>query len=69
MIWAISGALALAGLVLLGVAALKLLGPLRELNAGLDRLKERAEQAQELSERLNATMADAERVAGSMPQK
>ena len=69
MIWAISGALALAGLVLLAVAALRLLGGVRELNIGLDRLSDRAEQAKELQERLNATMADAERIAGSAPRK
>ncbi|GAB3658420.1 hypothetical protein [Glycomyces tarimensis] len=69
MIWAISGVLALAGLVLLAVAAMKLLNGVRELNVGLDLLKDRAEQAQELQERLNATMTDVERIAGSTPRQ
>ncbi|WP_026931692.1 hypothetical protein [Glycomyces tenuis] len=69
MIWAISGALALAGLVLLAVAAVKLLSGVRELDVGVSRLQERASQAGELQERLNATMAEAQRVAESMPKK
>ncbi|GAB3234076.1 hypothetical protein GCM10027447_30960 [Glycomyces halotolerans] len=68
-IWAVSGILALAGLVLLAVAAIKLMARVRELNVGLDRLKDRAEQAQELQERLNITMADGQRIAGEMPGK
>ncbi|GAB4003192.1 hypothetical protein GCM10029992_43850 [Glycomyces albus] len=69
MIWAISGALALAGLILLAVAAIRLLARMRELNGGVDRLKDRAEQAQQLQERLNATMADAQRLADGLPGK
>lgn len=69
MIWAISGALALAGLILLAVAAIRLLARVRELNSGVDRLKDRADQAQELQERLNATMADAQRLADELPGK
>lgn len=69
MIWAISGALALAGLILLAVAAIRLLARMRELNGGVDRLKDRAEQAQQLQERLNATMSDAQRLADGLPGK
>lgn len=69
MIWAISGALALAGLILLAVAAVRLLSAVRDLDVDTGRIKERAAQAGELQERLNATMADAQRVAQSMPGK
>jgi uncharacterized membrane protein len=69
MIWAISGVLALVGLVLLAVAAIRLLARVRELNDGIDRVKDRAEQAQELAERLNVTMADAQRIADGLPGK
>ncbi len=69
MIWAISGALALAGLVLLAVAAARLLGAVHELDVGVGLLEERAAQAGELQERLNATMADVQRITESMPRK
>lgn len=69
MIWAISGAVALAGLVLLAVSAAKLLSGVRELDVDVGRLKERAAQAGELQERLNATMAEAQRVSESVPGK
>ncbi|WP_100444318.1 hypothetical protein [Glycomyces xiaoerkulensis] len=54
-IWAISGALALAGLILLAVAAAKLLSRVGDLNVGVDRIKERAEEAQELQQRLRSS--------------
>lgn len=69
MIWAISGVLGLGGLVLLAVAAVRLMASVRALDDGLDRLKDRAEQAQELQDRLDATMADAQRLAGGLPGK
>ncbi|MFG3342010.1 hypothetical protein [Glycomyces sp. NPDC048151] len=69
MIWAISVVLALAGLVLLAVAAARLLGPLKELRFGLERVQERAGELQDLQERLNATLAEAERTAAALPKK
>ncbi|THV26143.1 hypothetical protein [Glycomyces paridis] len=63
MIWVISVVLALAGLILLAVSALRLRGGLAALRTGLDRVQERAAQAQELQERLNATLAEAQRAA------
>jgi hypothetical protein len=69
MIWAISGALALAGLVLVAVAAARLLGAVGDLRAGVGLLEERASQAGELQERLNATMTDLQRITESMPRK
>ncbi|MEU6859970.1 hypothetical protein AB0B28_13990 [Glycomyces sp. NPDC046736] len=61
MIWAISVVLALAGLVLLAVAATRLRGGLKELRLNLDRVQERVGQAQELQERLNLTLAEAKK--------
>lgn len=69
MIWAISVVLALAGLVLLAVAAWRLLGGLKQLGSGLERAQERVEQAQELQERLNATLAQAQRATAALPEK
>jgi len=69
MIWAISVVLALAGLVLLAVAASRLLGGLKQLRFGLERVQERAGELQDLQERLNATLAEAERTAAALPQK
>lgn len=69
MIWAISGALALVGLVFLAVAAAKLLNGVRELDIGVDRVKERVAQAGELQERLNATLAEAQRAVESESRK
>ena len=69
MIWAISVVLALAGLVLLAVAALRLLGGLNELKGGLDRVQGRVGELHDLQERLNATLAEAERTAAAMPKK
>ncbi|THV33392.1 hypothetical protein [Glycomyces buryatensis] len=69
MIWAISGVLALAGLVFLAVAALRLRAGLSQLRNGLDRVNDRMEQAQELQERLNQTAAAAQKVTGSFPGK
>ncbi|MQM27717.1 hypothetical protein [Glycomyces albidus] len=69
MIWAISVVLALAGLVLLAVAALRLRGGLQQLGYGLERVQERAEQAQELQERLNLTLAEVQRATAARPEK
>jgi len=69
MIWAISVVLALAGLVLLAVAATRLLGGLKQLRFGLERVQERAGELQDLQERLNATLAEAERTAASLPKQ
>lgn len=69
MIWAISVVLAVAGLVLLAVAAWRLLGGLRRLNAGMDRVQDRAGQVQDLQERLNATLAEVQRATASVPEK
>ncbi|MEU5875089.1 MULTISPECIES: hypothetical protein [Glycomyces] len=69
MIWAISVVLALAGLVLLAVAAWRLLGGLSELKSGLDRVQERAGQVQDLQERLNETMAEVQRTTAALPEK
>lgn len=69
MIWVISGALALVGLVFLTVAAAKLLNGVRELKIGVDRAKERLAQAGELQERLNATVAEVQRAAESASRK
>jgi hypothetical protein len=69
MIWAISVVLALAGLVLLAVAAFRLLGGLGELKFRLERVQERAGEAQDLQERLNATLAEAQRTASALPKK
>lgn len=69
MIWAISVVLALAGLVLLAVAAMRLLRGLGELKNGLDRVQERVGQAQDLQERLNATLAEAQKATGALPKK
>ncbi|GAA2150271.1 MULTISPECIES: hypothetical protein [Glycomyces] len=69
MIWAISVVLALAGLVLLAVAASRLLGGLKQLRFGLERVQERAGELQDLQERLNATLAEAERTAAALPKK
>ncbi|MFB9662366.1 hypothetical protein ACFQS3_24410 [Glycomyces mayteni] len=69
MIWAISVVLALAGLVLLAVAAWRLLGGLNELKSGLGRVQERAGQVQDLQERLNETMAEVQRTTAALPEK
>jgi hypothetical protein len=69
MIWAISVVLALAGLVLLASAAMRLLRGMNELNLNLDRVQERVGQVQDLQERLNATLAEAERVSAALPKK
>jgi len=69
MIWAISVVLALAGLVFLAIAATRLLGGLKELRNGLDRVQERAGQVQDLQERLNATLAETQRTAAALPKK
>lgn len=69
MIWAISVVLAVAGLVLLAVAAWRLLGGLRRLNAGMDRMQERAGQVQDLQERLSATLAEVRPATASVPEK
>jgi hypothetical protein len=69
MIWAISVVLALAGLVFLAVAAIRLLDGLKELKFGLERVQERAGEIQDLQERLNATLAEAERTAAALPKK
>ncbi|GAA2310778.1 hypothetical protein GCM10009853_080350 [Glycomyces scopariae] len=69
MIWAISVVLALAGLVLLAVAAWRLLGGLKQLGHGLERVQERAEEAQELQERLNLTLAEVQRTTAALPEK
>ncbi|MEU6250715.1 hypothetical protein [Glycomyces sp. NPDC047010] len=69
MIWAISVVLALAGLVLLAVAAWRLLGGLNRLKSGLDRAQERAGQVQDLQERLNETMAEVQRTTAALPEK
>lgn len=68
-IWAISGALALAGLVLLTVAAVRLLARVRALRDGVERVKGRAEEAAELRERLDATMAEVLRVTSRSPRE
>ncbi|WP_112133171.1 hypothetical protein [Glycomyces dulcitolivorans] len=69
MIWAISVVLALAGLVLLAVAAWRLLGGLKQLNSGLDRVHERAGEVQDLQERLNLTLAEVQRTTAALPEK
>jgi len=69
MIWAISVVLALAGLVLLAVAATRLLGGLKQLRFGLERVQERAGELQDLQERLDVTLAEAERTAAALPKK
>jgi hypothetical protein len=69
MIWAISVVLALAGLVLLALAAMRLLRGMNELKLNLDRVQERVGQAQDLQERLNATLAEAQRVSAAVPKK
>jgi hypothetical protein len=69
MIWARSGALALAGLVLLAVAAAKLMSGVQDLRVDVSRIEERAAQAGELQERLNAAMAEAQRVADAAPKR
>ena len=69
MIWAISVVLALAGLVILAVAAVRLLGGLTELKNGLDRVQERAGQLQDLQERLNATLGEARNATGAAHEK
>jgi hypothetical protein len=69
MIWAISVVLALAGLVLLAVAATRLLRGMNELKLNLDRVQERVGQAQDLQERLNATVTEAQRVSAALPKK
>lgn len=69
MIWAISVVLALAGLVILAVAAVRLLGGLNELKSGLDRVQERAGQAQDLQERLNETLAAAQKATAALEKK
>ncbi|MCD0447475.1 hypothetical protein LO763_28055 [Glycomyces sp. A-F 0318] len=65
MIWAISVVLALAGLVILAVAAKRLLSGLSELKNGLDRVQERTGQLQDLQERLNATLVEAQKATGA----
>jgi hypothetical protein len=69
MIWAISVVLALAGLVFLALAAMRLLRGMNELKLNLDRVQERVGQAQDLQERLNATLAEAQRVSTAVPKK
>ncbi|MCC3763035.1 hypothetical protein K3N28_08120 [Glycomyces sp. TRM65418] len=69
MIWAISVLLALAGLVLLAVAARRLLQGMNELKLNLDRVQERVGQVQDLQERLNATLAEAQRVGSAVPKQ
>lgn len=69
MIWAISVVLALGGLVLLAVAATRLLRGMNELKLNLDRVQERVGQAQDLQERLNATVTEAQRVSAALPKK
>ncbi|HEX2144919.1 MAG TPA: hypothetical protein VHG10_10465 [Glycomyces sp.] len=69
MIWAISVVLALAGLVLLTVAARRLLGGLGELKNNLDRVQERVGEMQDLQERVDATLAEAQRTAAALPKK
>ncbi|SDD09050.1 hypothetical protein [Glycomyces harbinensis] len=69
MIWAISVVLALAGLVILAVAAVRLLGGLGELKSGLDRVQERAGQVQDLQERLNATLVEAQNATAALEKK
>ncbi|MBO3732311.1 hypothetical protein [Glycomyces niveus] len=69
MIWAISVVLALAGLVLLAIAASRLLGGLKQLRFGLERVQERVGELQDLQERLNATLTEAERTAAALPKK
>jgi hypothetical protein len=69
MIWAISVVLALAGLVLLAVAARRLLSGVKQLRFGLERAQERAEEAQELQERLNLTLEEVQRATAALPKK
>ena len=69
MIWAISVVLALAGLVFLALAAMRLLRGMNELNLNLDRVQERVGQVQDLQERLNATLTEAQRVSTALPKK
>lgn len=69
MIWAISVVLALAGLVLLAVAAARLLGGLNALKSSLDRVQERKAQLQELQERLNLTLVEAQKTAGTLDKR
>jgi prenyltransferase beta subunit len=69
MIWAISVVLALAGLVFLALAAMRLLRGMNELNLNLDRVQERVGQVQDLQERLNSTLAEAERASAALPKK
>ncbi|WP_030155923.1 hypothetical protein [Glycomyces sp. NRRL B-16210] len=69
MIWAISVVLALAGLVLLAVAATRLRGGIATLKSGLDRVQERTAELQELQERLNATLAEAQKSAAALEKR
>ena len=69
MIWAISVVLALAGLVLLAVAAWRLLGGVKQLRYGLERAQEHAEAAQELQKRLNLTLEEVQHTTAALPKK